>query len=108
MDPGHILVTMPSLTIDLRDGWASDEVVISIDGVPRGRIAAVTTRQQIGLAVSKAFDVEAGPLTLEADVPTRGLHGSWPFEIAADHWVGISIVDGSLAFTDQAAPFGYA
>lgn len=98
---------MPPITIDLRDGFVRDTVIIRVDGQEVCRDDSVSTRTQIGLA--KRITVEAeGVIGVEVEIPTRRLSTTVDVEATAPRHLGISIGgDGRIRCDISDAPFRY-
>jgi hypothetical protein len=98
---------MPRLKIDLREGFARDEVIISVDGREVFRNDAVSTRVQIGLAASVETSV-GGRATVEVALPKRGLSQTIEVEVPAPRFLGLTITrDGRLTHELSDQPFRY-
>ncbi|HEV7920113.1 MAG TPA: hypothetical protein VGR02_04895 [Thermoanaerobaculia bacterium] len=98
---------MPTLAIDLQDGFENDEVVIRVDGEERARRTGVTTKRLYGLA--ETVEVPAGgPVTLELQVPTRGASKTLPVDATRDLWIGVSLQGGEIHAAVSVEPYGYA
>ena len=102
MDP-----TEPSIRVDLREGFEGDEVVLRIDGEEVFRKEGVTTLPQIGRADGIDAHVEHGPVTVEVELPKRGLSGEYSLPGPGVH-LGISVEDGELTHEISPTPFRYA
>lgn len=97
---------MATLHVEFQEGWSGDDVIVRIGGLER-RLAALQTRTQIGLAGDLVEEVADGPVQVEVAVPGRGQAGHYAVTVEHEHWVGVSLVDDALVFTDQAELFGY-
>jgi hypothetical protein len=98
---------MPTLHVDLQEGFAGDSVVLALDGVEVARRDGVSTRNQIGLATSINLDVAAQVVSLKIDVPTRQLAATVEVDPHATPHVGVSIEAGQLVLQPQGEPFRY-
>ena len=98
---------MPPITIDLRDGFDRDAVIIRVGGREVCRDHSVSTRRQVGLA--KKITVEAGGMTVvEIEVPSRNLSATIEVDATAPRHVGIDIDrDGGIRHEISDAPFRY-
>ncbi|HJL15573.1 MAG TPA: hypothetical protein RMH99_07960 [Sandaracinaceae bacterium LLY-WYZ-13_1] len=94
---------MAKLTIDLREGFDDDEVVVRVADreVFRGR---VSTRMQLGLAHRVETDV-VGPATVT--VALGGATRSLEVDPEATPFVGADAGGGDLALRPQGEPFRY-
>lgn len=99
--------TKLSIRVDLREGFEGDEVVIRIDGEELFRKQGVTTLPQIGRADGIEVPVEKGPVTVEVELPKRGLSGSFSVPTPGLH-LGITIEEGEIAHEISSTPFRYA
>lgn len=98
---------MPPITIDLRDGFVRDAVIIRVDGREVYRDDAVSTRMQIGLAKSLTVQA-AGPVAVEIEMPRRALSASIAVDATAPRHLGISIDrDGRIRQEISDTPFRY-
>ena len=98
---------MPPITIDLRDGFHRDAVIIRVGGREVCRDDSVSTRTQIGLA--KKLTVEADGMTaVEIDVPNRKLSATIEVDATAPRHLGIAIDrDGRIRHEISDTPFRY-
>lgn len=96
------------VTLDLREGFDEDEVLVRADGLPDTPLAAVRTRLQTGRARSLPFP--AGVRWLEVVLPQRGLSTRVELGAVRPWWVGVSLSgDGQrLEVLQQGEAFGYA
>ncbi|QKJ18179.1 hypothetical protein [Microbacterium hominis] len=97
---------MIPLHLEFQDGWTGEHVVVRLDG---GIVAeaAPTTRMQIGLAEALVVEVEPGPHVLTVEIADAALAAEHAFDASTETWVGISRVDGTVAFREQQTLFGY-
>jgi hypothetical protein len=95
------------LTIDLQDGYDNDEVVILINGEERYRNGSLRTDYAIGLAQSIQLGVPEGALQLRVNIPTRKLIADRPLDIAADVFVGVSLLNDAISFRVSEERFSY-
>jgi hypothetical protein len=99
---------MHALHIALQEGFAHDDIVVSVDDGTVYRAEGVSTRPQIGLAASIDTQVGTGVHAVEVQVPNRkGLSHLQTLSIDSDLWLGISIRGGELSFKSSPTPFGY-
>jgi hypothetical protein len=98
---------MPTLHVALQEGFASDRVVIQVNGAEVASRPAVTTRNQIGFAESIEVEVPAGTTAVHIEVPTQSLSSSAQVQVEGTTYVGVSIQGGSLNFQQQREPFGF-
>lgn len=99
---------MAHLHIALREGFAGEEVAVSVDGreVFRDR---VTTRLQVGLASSFDLDVAEGDRKVVVDVAGSAAGSPLTIPVTGQTWVGVSLLRdrAELDWTVSDAPFGY-
>ena len=96
-----------SARVDLREGFQDDDVVLRIDGEEVYRRSGVTTLPQIGRADGVDVPVGEGPVTVEIDLPRRGVSGSFSVEAAGMH-IGISVSGDAIDHEVSSTPFRYA
>jgi hypothetical protein len=98
---------MPTLKIDLQEGFSGKSAVLRINGneVYRG---APRTRTQIGLAESRSFDLPRQKVTIQLELPESGKSQDTVLNLDQDQYVGISLAaNGEISFILAAEPFGY-
>jgi hypothetical protein len=98
---------MPTLKIDLQEGFSGKSAVLRINGneVYRG---TPRTRMQIGLAESRSFDLPRQQVTIQLDLPESGKSQNTVVNLDQDQYVGISLgASGEISFNLAAEPFGY-
>jgi hypothetical protein len=102
-------MVMHALHIALQEGFAHDDIAVSLDGAQVYRGQDISTRQQIGLAA--AFDVNAdvGSHSIEVRLPRRNdLSHLQALSVSGDTWLGISLrPTGQFDIRVSASPFGY-
>ena len=81
--------------------------MIRIDGEEVFRKQGVTTLPQIGRADGIDVQVEQRPVTVEVELPKRGLSGSYPVPGPGVH-LGISVEEEGLTHEISPTPFRYA
>jgi hypothetical protein len=89
---------MPTLHIDLRDGFDHDDVVLKVNNREAARGSDVTTDLTISHAAS--FDVPApeGRCALRIEIPTRNLSSSLDLDPADTPYVAIFVREGRVDF----------
>jgi hypothetical protein len=95
---------MRTLTIDLQEGFAGDEVLVRVNGSEVARRSDVRTKRMVGLACSVDVPVPDGPVTLEVEVPTKGVRGAADVRRSC---VGVSVEGSGVRFIESDEPFGY-
>jgi hypothetical protein len=102
-------VAVPTLKIDLREGFEGDHVVARVDGRVVYDKPGVRTRMQIGLADS--VEVQAGAQAeLAVSLPDKGLEGTTTVMVDKTPNVGVSVEGGKVHFTfppEGQVMFGY-
>jgi hypothetical protein len=89
------------LRIELGEGFKDDTVVVRIDGAETYSAHGVTTKLLTSYADYLERDVPDGKVTIEVDVPTRGLSATVPEEVHGIHALRLSIEDGRLRHRAQ-------
>lgn len=87
---------MPTLHIDLRDGFKNDEVALSIDGKEAARLSNVTTNLAISYAASKDVPAPEGVCQLQIDLPNRGLSAQFEVDAAETPHITVFAHEGRL------------
>jgi hypothetical protein len=98
---------MPTLKIDLQEGFTGKSAVLRIDGkeVYRG---TPRTRTQIGLAESRSFDLPRQKVTIQLEIPDSGKSRETVLNLDQDQYLGISLsASGEISFNPSTEPFGY-
>ena len=99
---------MAGVRVYLGEGFDHDRVLLSAAGVEVEQ-SDVTTRQQVGLAVSVELAVPAGePLVLTVSVPDRGLTAEAALDPEATPHVLVGVEHGSLTVRPEADPPRFA
>jgi hypothetical protein len=93
------------MRVDLQDGFNDDRVELYANGVKVFAEEGVTTRRQLGFALSTEIEVPAGALEVEIRIPTRQL--SKTFSVDTPN-LGISIRNGDIEIITSGKRFGYA
>lgn len=99
---------MRTLTLHLRDGFASDSVVIRADGEERWRSTDVTTKLLLGLADEVPMTVPAEAVRIEVELPARGLRRE--LDLAPgddDEQLEVRLLDDELTLRRLEGPQGY-
>ena len=99
---------MPSMRLDLQEGFTNDVVEIYVNGAKVREWEAVTTKRMLGLAASAEIDVPGGALDIEVKVPTKNLAKTFSVESSDTPNLGISIQNGELKSITSRKRFGYA
>ncbi len=98
---------MPTLKVDLQDGFAGKTVILRLNGKEVYR-AEPRTRTQIGLADSRSFELPAQKVTLDCDVPDAGVSKELVLDLNKNSFVGVSLENGgAVSFKVSNEPFGY-
>ena len=95
---------MPKLTIDLQDGFLDDEVIVRVNGEEVERRPNVRTKRALGLAQSFDIKVPDGTVTVQVDVPTKGVSGTTEIQHPQ---LGVSLDGARLHFIQSDDEFGY-
>jgi hypothetical protein len=67
---------MPTLHVDLREGFQRDTVIVRVDGREVYNRPDVETNYSVGLADRLTAEVSTGTVRVEVLLPRRGLEGS--------------------------------
>jgi len=99
---------MPSLNIDLQDGFINDHVIIFVDTVEVFNQGSIKSNKMLGLAVQFHTTCQGRRALVGIKVTNRNIERE--VEISLDHItaLGISIVDGELLIRESDTPFAYA
>ena len=87
---------MPTVTVDLQEGFENDTVEVSLGGESRWRGDSVTTNLAVSLAASVPLEVEAGESEVRVTVPSRGLDATLPLDAKQDVHVAANVEGGAL------------
>ena len=99
---------MPSMHLDLQEGFANDAVEILVNGNIVLQTEGVTTKRMLGLALSSEIEVPDGTLDIEIRVPTKNLSHTISVESSTTPNLGISIHNGQIKIITSERRFGYA
>jgi len=100
---------MHALHIALQEGFAHDEVAVSLDGAQLYHADDISTRQLLGLAGTFDAQVLPGQHAIEVRLPRRRtLRRIQSLSVSGDTWLGISLrPDGVFDIRVSVIPFGY-
>jgi hypothetical protein len=93
------------MRVDLQDGFNNDRVELYANGVKVFAEEGVTTRRQLGFALSSEIDVPPGTFELELRIPSRKLSKTISVDTPN---LGISIRNGEIEIITSGKRFGYA
>ena len=99
---------MPSMRIDLQEGFSNDAVEVYVNGAKVLDKEGVTTKRMLGLALSSEIDVPDGAVAIEVKVPTKNLAKTFAVESSDTANLGVSIHNGELKGITSKKRFGYA
>ena len=99
---------MPSMRIDLQEGFSNDAVEVYVNGTKVLEKEGVTTKRMLGLALSSKIDVPDGAFAIEIKVPTKNLAKTFSVESFDTANLGVSIHNGELKIITSKRRFGYA
>ena len=102
---------MPAaITLDLREGFDADDVIVHAAGAADIELHAVKTRMQIGLARTLPLTLPSDTARIEIELPRRGVRAAIELLPGRPLWVGASLSrDGQrLELKQQLEPFRYA
>lgn len=89
---------MPTLHVDLRDGFNDDDVILYIDEQEAARESGVTTDLTISRAATLDVPAPEGPCALRIDVPRQHLSARVQVNVADSPYVAIFLRDGAAEF----------
>ena len=98
---------MVAFTIDLRDGFENDLVIVSIDGDQVYRKTDVRTRYQISLADQIALDLPPGSRRIGISLPERDIDTTIDCDPQSTPYLGVSFERGKIVLTPATEAFGY-
>jgi hypothetical protein len=99
---------MPTLTIDLQDGFQDEPIRIELNGRKVVEEAGINTRFQIGFAASHKVDVEYGIQRISIALPKRQIVEPLELNVSGPLYLGVSLNPaGALICRIQEEPFGY-
>jgi len=93
------------MRVDFQDGFNKDHVELYVNGRKRIEAEGVTSRRQLGLALSTELEVPAGTVEVEIRVPTQNLSKTLSVDTPN---LGISIRNGQIEIITSGKRFGYA
>lgn len=82
---------MPTLHVDLREGFNRDTVVIRVNGREIFHSAGVATNYSVGLADRIPVEVEEGVARVEVLLPDRGVERSFEQLVTGPVTLGFSL-----------------
>ncbi|HEX6070509.1 MAG TPA: hypothetical protein VFZ18_11815 [Longimicrobiaceae bacterium] len=85
---------MPTLHVDLREGFDGDTVVVEADGRELYRKSGVKTNYSIGLADRVTAEVAAGDVRVDVTLPERGLRSSVALTVSGPATLAFSLDPG--------------
>ena len=93
------------MRVDFQDGFNKDHVELYVNGRKRIEAEGVTSRRQLGLALSTELEVPDGTVEVEIRVPTQNLSKTLSVDTPN---LGISIRNGEIEIITSGKRFGYA
>ena len=93
------------MRVDFQDGFDKDHVELYVNGRKRIEAEGVTSRRQLGLALSTELEVPAGTVEVEIRIPTQNLSKTLSVDTPN---LGISIRNGAIEVITSGKRFGYA
>jgi hypothetical protein len=87
---------VPTVTVDLQEGFEEDSVEVWLGGECRWRGDSVTTNLVISLAASVPLDVEPGEHELRVTVPSRRLDTTLRVDVVGDVSLAANVEEGRL------------
>ena len=99
---------MPTLRVDLQEGFRDDTVIVRVDGSEAARKTGVTTRPSAGVAESFEVQTAKDEASIEIEVPTRKQSASAELRVSQHPYLGVFFeADGKLAVRPSAELFRY-
>jgi hypothetical protein len=95
------------LSVALEEGFEDDAVVVEVNGRKVFEQDGVSTRTQIGLAVSFEVPIDQPDAVTEVRLPARGAAGQTRCTVVDRLYVGVSVQSGDVVFRTSEEPFGY-
>ncbi len=95
------------LTLELQEGFRSEHVRILVDGEEVIDKTDVSTKLLLGYAEQIAVEVEHDITRVEVELPRRHLRESIELDIETELWLGISLEEEKIVFTERDSPFTY-
>ena len=89
---------MPTLQIDLRDGFDHDDVVLHVNNREAARRSDVTTDLAISHAASFDVPVPEGRCALRIEIPAQNISSSVDLDPAHTPYVAIFVRKGRVEF----------
>ena len=98
---------MPTVQVDLQEGFSGERVVVHV-GEQRLERQAVTTRAMLGLADTLRAEQPPGRTAVHVEVPDREISDTFEVDVSDDVYLGVSLSGDALVPIVSAQPFGYA
>ena len=95
---------MPTVTIDLQDGFDGDRVELWAGGERVWESDEVTTNLAVSLAASVPLELEQGETELKVVVPRRSVEGTLPLMVEADAHVSANLDEFGVQLQELAEP----
>ena len=87
---------MGTLTLDLREGFQNDPVVVRVDGREVANMPTLSTDYSIGLAKRISTPVGKGPTVVEIECPAKGLTIQKEIEVHGEGWLTVRLEGDAL------------
>ncbi|HEX6745736.1 MAG TPA: hypothetical protein VF092_00375 [Longimicrobium sp.] len=98
---------MPTLKIDLREGFDGDTVLVRVGGREVYRRSGVRTNYSIGLADRVETEVGPGPVEVRVELPERGTAGGYATRPEEGTVVAVALDSGRRPVIRQVAETPY-
>ena len=95
---------MPTVTIDLQDGFEHDRVEVWAGGARIWESDEVTTNLAVSLAASVPLELEPGETELRVLVPGGSVEGTLPLMVEADAHVSANLDQFGVQLQELAEP----
>ena len=93
---------MPTLTIDLQEGFESDRVEVWLDGKRAWESDGVTTNLSISLAASVPLEVEPGEAEVWVSLPGRSVDALLTLAVDDDRHLAANVDESGLRLEELA------
>ena len=98
---------MPTLRVDLQEGFKNDAVTVRVDGREVFRKSSVTTRSPVGVAESFGAATDGEVAKVGVEVTTRKLTGEREVNVGETAYLAVSIEGDRVVFMPSRELFRY-
>ena len=93
---------MPTLTIDLQEGFEGDRVEVWLDGERAWEADEVTTNLSVSLAASVPLEVELGEAEVWVSLPERSVDALTTLVVDGDRHLAANVDDSGVRLEELA------